>query len=110
VPSFLVDSQDVKFYGPTPHRRGSHFCGLACVQTRTLDSTYVWSSNALQRVLSYRTDHPPNTVNGETREAVGAVHDGPRYDQSFEEGNERCHGAVVHPPAQRIAQSKLITS
>jgi hypothetical protein len=44
VPSFLVDSRDVKSYGPTPHCRGSHFCGPACVQTRALDSTYVWPS------------------------------------------------------------------
>jgi len=64
-------------------------------------------NSRLKRVSlrSYRTDHPPNTVYGETREAIGGVENGQGYDKGFEEGYERCHGAHSVHPARHIAQS-----
>ena len=34
-------------------------------------------------------------------EAIGGAQNGHRYDQSFEEGNERCHDDAVHAPRPR---------
>jgi hypothetical protein len=34
-------------------------------------------------------------VHGEAHETIGGVHDGRGYDQSFDEGNERQHGALL---------------
>jgi hypothetical protein len=47
---------------------------------------------------SNRTDSPPNTVYAEMNEAIGGVQNGHRYDQSCDEGSERCHDEAVHPP------------
>jgi hypothetical protein len=34
-------------------------------------------------------------------EAIGGAQNGHRYDQSFEEGNERCHDDTIHAPRPR---------
>jgi hypothetical protein len=31
-------------------------------------------------------------------EAIGGAQNGHRYDQSFKEGNDRCHGDAIHAP------------
>jgi hypothetical protein len=52
-------------------------------------------SYALQRIRPYRTDRPSNTAYAEMNEAVGGVQNGHGDDQSFEDGNECCHGACT---------------
>jgi hypothetical protein len=60
-------------------------------------------SYAPQRIRPYRTERPPDTAYAEMNEAVGGVQNGHGYDQSFEDGNECCHGACtakLETPAQ----------
>jgi hypothetical protein len=56
----------------------------------------------------YRTDRPPGTAQAEMNEAIGGAQNGHRYDQSFEEGNDRCHDDAVHaPPARDMPMNNL---
>jgi len=73
-------------------------CGLTSKREHRIQRSCGRPSHAPHRMRPYRTDRPPNTVYAEMNEAIGRVQNGHRYDQSFEECNERCHDDTVHAP------------
>jgi hypothetical protein len=71
-------------------------------------ATRVRPSCALQRMRPYRMYRAPDTAYAEMNEAVGGVQNRHGYDQSFEEGNERCHGTCSQ--AKNATQPRRLKS